>query len=695
MKSNIEKRSMIVVVGLLVISLCFAPYASAQDPPPKACTDCHSEQPTSKLPGPPQKLLADSVHKSLDCTDCHQNLSMEKLDRAAIRPHGASVTPVNCIECHEDVGKIYVLHGRMAVGKDPDFPQCTSCHGSHDILPASNRDSRVHPMNLAATCESCHTNVDVIKKHEWLKEEPIKLYESSVHGRATQRGLHMAAACSDCHSANGPDGSRTAHRILSAGDRESTIYHFNIPDTCGKCHRGIAEDYWEGIHGQLVKRGEVDAPVCTRCHGEHGILAASDLRSPVSAARLAEATCSPCHESALLNDRYGIPSGRLKSYVDSYHGLKRKAGNVHVANCASCHGEHRILPHTNPRSSIHLDNLQKTCGDCHPGISEVLATAPIHQTATGIKTGWPRFFTVFYMWMIGITIGLMVLHNLGHWFRHVSLMTRVQYVIRMTANETAQHWVLMISFIVLVISGFSLRFSESWWVELLFGWGGGEGFVIRGTVHRVAAVVFMIWTAWHFFYLCTRRGRHWLRDMIGGKRDLMDIHANAMYFLGRRSEEPRFGRFTYMEKCEYWALMWGTVIMTITGLLLWFDNYFVQVWHLPKGVLDVVLVVHYYEAWLAFLAILVWHIYGTVFNPTVYPMNPAWWSGKMPQAMYTHEHPEGPKLKGRALSTRVECEEEGSTVANDEVAPLKGAMEKSTVISDSPVEVKPTTLKPP
>ncbi len=104
-------------------------------------------------------------------------------------------------------------------------------------------------MNLAATCESCHTNVDVIKNHEWLKEEPIKLYESSVHGRATQRGLHMAAACSDCPSANGPDGSRTAHRILSAGDRESTIYHFNIPDTCGKFHRGIAEDYWEGIHG--------------------------------------------------------------------------------------------------------------------------------------------------------------------------------------------------------------------------------------------------------------------------------------------------------------------------------------------------------------------------------------------------------------------------------------------------------------
>lgn len=658
METKSVKRRAMLIGCLLLSCLAVDRRAWAQDPTPTTCVDCHNEQREGVRRASAQTLLADSVHPTLECTDCHQAITMEKLDLSARRPHGASVKPVNCAECHEEVAKIYIVHGRMRIEKDADFPKCWNCHGAHDILPSSDRNSRVHSMNLASTCESCHTNVDVIKNHEWLKEEPIKLYESSVHGQATQRGLQMAATCSDCHSANGPDGARTAHRILSAGDRESTIYHFNIPDTCGKCHRGIAEDYWEGIHGQLVKRGEVDSPVCTRCHGEHGILAASDLRSPVSAARLAEATCAPCHESALLNDRYGIPSGRLKSYVDSYHGLKRKAGNVHVANCASCHGEHRILPHTDPRSSINPANLKNTCGDCHPGISAVLATAPIHETATGIKAGWPRFFTVLYQWMIGITIGLMVLHNLGHWFRHVKLVAKAEYVIRMTAGETAQHWVLMISFAVLVISGFSLRFSEAWWVDLLFGWGGGEGFVIRGLIHRAAAVVFVIWTLWHLFYLFTRRGRRWMRDMIGGKRDLLDIRANALFFLGRRSEEPRFGRFTYMEKCEYWALMWGTVIMTATGVLLWFDNYFVQAWHLPKGVLDVALVIHYYEAWLAFLAILVWHVYGTVFSPTVYPMNPAWLSGKMPQSMYTHEHPDAPKLKAKVRTAHESDENE-------------------------------------
>ena len=143
---------------------------------------------------------------------------MDRVDRAARRPHGERVPVINCGECHEDVSKIYTKHGQMEVGKDSDIPKCWSCHGSHDILPSSNRDSHVPPLNLAATCESCHTNVDIIKNHDLLKEEPIKLYESSVHGRATQRGLHMAATCSECHPANAPNSSRTAHRILGGGD---------------------------------------------------------------------------------------------------------------------------------------------------------------------------------------------------------------------------------------------------------------------------------------------------------------------------------------------------------------------------------------------------------------------------------------------------------------------------------------------
>jgi len=393
--------------------------------------------------------------------------------------------------------------------------------------------------------------VDLVKKHDVLRDAPIRMYQNSVHGQATRKGVYVAATCNDCHSATAPDGRRTAHRIVSPADPESTIYHFSIPDTCGQCHEPITKDYWEGIHGRLVKRGAVDVPVCTHCHGEHGIISPGDPQSPVSAARLAEETCAPCHESAVLNEKYGVPAGRLRSYIDSYHGLKSKAGDVHVANCASCHGAHRILPSVDPTSSVHRDNLRATCGECHPGITAELAGAPIHETATGIKTGWPRFFTVLYYWIIGITIGLMALHCLGNCVRHIRNMGEKPFVVRMIVNEMLQHWVLAVSFIVLVISGFSLRFSEAWWVQILFGWGGGEGFIIRGQVHRIAAVAFTVCSVWHLFYLFTRRSRHWFRDMLASPRDLTHIKQSALFFLGVRKERPRFGRFSYMEKCEY------------------------------------------------------------------------------------------------------------------------------------------------
>lgn len=648
------------------------PEARGKASTPQTCADCHVKSDMYE-PGGPYELLSASAHRDLDCIACHESISLEGLDPDSPRPHGESVAPVVCGECHEKEAEIYVKHGRMKVGKDPDIPTCWSCHGMHDVQPSSDRQSHTHPVNLPSTCRACHTDVDIVKKHDILRDQPIRLYQSSVHGRASKKGLYMAATCNDCHSADGPDGAKTAHRILSLADPESTIYHFKIPDTCGRCHNSIAQDYWEGIHGQVVKRGQVDAPVCTHCHGEHGIISPSDPRSPVSAARVAEATCAPCHESEILNEKYGIPAGRLRTYVDSYHGLKSKAGDVTVANCASCHGAHRILPSTDPTSSINPANLQRTCGECHPAISTELANVPIHETATGIRVGWPRFFTIFYVWLIGITISLMMLHNIADWIRHVKNVRRKPFVVRLTVNEVIQHWMLMISFVVLVISGFSLRFSESWWVKAIFGWGGGQGFLIRGTIHRVAAVVFVVCCVWHILYLFSRRGRHFFRDMILSRRDIINIKENALYFLGVREQRAAFGRFSYMEKCEYWALIWGGVIMTATGILLWFDNYFVEQWKLPKGVLDVMLVIHYYEAWLATLAIVVWHGYSTVFSPHVYPMNPAWLVGRMPKDMYTDEHPEGPKLKGHVHRVLYEEEEEPMDVGKP--VPARGSGE--------------------
>jgi cytochrome b subunit of formate dehydrogenase len=613
------RNLLLLVTGLLALAAASPGRCQVDN---AACRDCH-ETTTNEVARTYDSSLAFSIHAGMSCTDCHAGITE--------LPHADSLARPDCGTCHSDEAQTYQWHGRFGLNDCIDVPCCSDCHGKHDILPSSRRESRVNPLHMPETCGRCHEDLDLTRKYEMLYGKAVELYQSSVHGKATMGGVYTAASCNDCHSTGG-----TAHKILGPGMPESSINHFNIPKTCGKCHRNVENDYWEGIHGKLVARGETDAPVCTNCHGEHGIISSKDPRSPVSPARVAEATCAPCHESAAINEKYGIPTGRLATWVDSYHGLKSKAGDVTVANCASCHGAHRILPQNNSASSINSANLQKTCGNCHPGISVAMASQPIHEVPGISRTPFARIVANIYIILITLIIGTMVVHWLIDLRKQIHLVNLKKQVTRMTYNEVWQHTFLMITFGVLAITGFSLRFSDAFWVQWLFGWEGG--FPLRGIIHRVAAVIFVFTIIWHLLFLTTRRGHGFLRDVFPMVSDGRQFVESVLYNLGVRKERPQFGRFSYIEKAEYWALVWGSILMVITGFFLWFDN--IAVHWFPKGFLDVVLVIHYYEAWLAVLSILIWHMYSTVFSPTVYPMNPSWYTGKMPLDVYRHEHPE-------------------------------------------------------
>ena len=607
----------------LIIFLSFSVYCFGQETTEyESCNDCHSgkKEDVSRVT---MEVIDKSVHEGTECLECH--LDAEEL------PHAEKLDPVNCGECHEDETAAYKRHGMLEVGSAKDIPACSDCHGTHSIIASSEEKSSVHPLNLPTTCGKCHEDPNLTDEHTFLPKTPVQAYQASVHGKANAEGEYKAASCSDCHSSNG-----STHQILAPGNPVSTINHFAIPKTCGKCHEEIEKEYWEGIHGQLTLRGKTDSPVCTNCHGEHRILSHEDKDSPVNRSRLAEATCTPCHESANLTEKYGLPAGQLASFIDSYHGQKSKAGDNTVANCASCHGAHRILPHEDPGSSIHLNNLPDTCGECHPGITEEIATTPIHDGSGPQNKGWPYFFTILYIVLISGTVTGMLLYIILDLFRQTRKITSAEQIRRMSRFAVIQHSLLALSFISLVITGFALRFGDSWWALFLFGREGG--FPLRNLVHRISAVVLILTAFMHLAYLASSNGTRFLKDMFPGLKDLKELILMLKFNLGFTEERPRFGRFSYVEKFEYWALLWGTLLMAITGTILWFDNFFVQ--YLPKVVLDVVLVIHYYEAWLATLAILIWHFYATIFNPGVYPMNPAWITGSMPKDQYMHEHPE-------------------------------------------------------
>lgn len=210
--------------------------------------------------------------------------------------------------------------------------------------------------------------------------------------------------------------------------------------------------------------------------------------------------------------------------------------------------------------------------------------------------------------------------------------------LRMSRNERIQHFFLLSSFIVLVITGFWLKFPEAWWVRWIVYIIGENAFEARGIIHRVASIVLIAVSVYHLIYIAfNRRGRKLVMDFLPRKTDLTELKDSMRYLTGKKSDKPRFGRFSYIEKMEYWAVVWGTVIMGATGFVLWFKDFFFK--YISNTGMDIATAIHYYEAILASLAILVWHFYFIFLNPDVYPMNKAWLSGFLTKEEMEKEHP--------------------------------------------------------
>ena len=180
----------------------------------------------------------------------------------------------------------------------------------------------------------------------------------------------------------------------------------------------------------------------------------------------------------------------------------------------------------------------------------------------------------------------------------------------------------MLSFPILVYTGFALKYPDGWWAAPLLNWETQLG--LRGWLHRVSACILLGSMLWHFVHLiASHKLRERLRGLKWTIRDFRDFLRVQRYNLGLDKDRPQFGKFSYIEKVEYWAFLWGMAVMTLTGLMLWFENLTLR--YFPKWAADVATAVHFYEAILATLAILVWHFYWVIFDPHVYPMDTTWW----------------------------------------------------------------------
>jgi cytochrome b subunit of formate dehydrogenase len=226
----------------------------------------------------------------------------------------------------------------------------------------------------------------------------------------------------------------------------------------------------------------------------------------------------------------------------------------------------------------------------------------------------------------------------------------------MTVNERIQHITLALSFLTLVLTGFMLSYPNSWWASHIRDLSS-DVFEARSLLHRICAVIMVSVSLYHIYYVSfTTRGRQLIKDLLPRYQDIRDAIEVAKFNVGISKTKPKLDRFSYVEKAEYWALIWGTIVMTATGVIMWFDNTFMGI--LTKLGWDIARTVHYYEAWLAFLAIVVWHFYFVIFNPDAYPMNLAWWKGTITEEEMAEEHPlELEKIKSAEHKSSDEEEE--------------------------------------
>ncbi|MDI6752912.1 MAG: cytochrome c3 family protein [Thermodesulfobacteriota bacterium] len=583
-----------------------------------ACESCHGEE--------PRKILGKSVHASIpSCSSCHGTHEIQSK---------VKFSPAHCATCHPHSDQAYQrsVHGLSQKKGQGKAARCQDCHGGHDIRKKGDSRSQVYPLNLPRTCGRCHVNPELIKKYKIPAPAAYQLYMDNIHGRAlTRSGLLVAAVCSNCHG---------SHEILPSQNPASSTSRGKIPETCGTCHAGVLATYGQSIHGQALKKGDSRAPACTDCHSAHRI-----QRVEVEAWKLGVVReCGTCHLE------------RMMTYRDTFHGHVTSFGSAVGARCSDCHGAHDILPPADPRSTIHKKNIVATCGKCHakatPSFTQFYAHAD-HRN----KEQYPILYYTdrFMVLLLLFTFSLFGVHTFL-WLPR-SLRDRLHrrrekrqaierkgvevYYLRLNLFHRLMHVMVILSFMGLVLTGMPLKFSYSPIVQKIAPYLGG--FQTAAFIHRICA----LFTFFYFgLHLCCVAYLHFKKkqpgifwgpnSMVPQLEDFKNFFRHFRWFLGL-GPRPQFGRFTYWEKFDYWAVFWGVSIIGTSGLFLWFPTFFAQ--YFPGWIFNVAFIVHSDEALLAAGFIFSIHFFNTHLRPTKFPLDHVIITGRISEEDLLYEHP--------------------------------------------------------
>jgi cytochrome b subunit of formate dehydrogenase len=496
---------------------------------------------------------------------------------------------------------------REAIAQQPDAPPgnnvCLACHGNAGFsAPRPSGEMR---------------SLFVDKDH----------FGASVHGKILQ--------CVNCHQSI----TQVPHTNIA---KNRTEWRQSIPGMCGTCHAEQKDQYLTSVHGnEVMRNSNPRAAICSDCHTAHAI------ESPTTGSiRLAVMkNCGGCHQQ------------NFRSYRETYHGQVTTLGYAHTAKCFDCHGSHEIKRVSDPASTVHPNNRLETCQQCHIGATAGFATFQPHATTNDLKR-YPHTWLAskFMLALLGGTFAFFWTHSALWYYReykdrqqhklrpHVRTdelnLSQGPYYERWSAAWRIAHLAFAIAVIMLVLTGMTLFYADSFWAPAVQRAFGGPS--VTGVVHRVFAVLFVVVFLGHLVYVVIRVGRNWRTfnwfgpySLIPNLQDLQDAIGMFKWFFGL-GPRPVFDRYTYWEKFDYWAPFWGVTIIGVSGFMLWFTN--VTATFFPGWVFNVATIFHGEEAFLAAGFLFTVHFFNNHWRPDNFPLDIQMFTGSVPLEKFKHEH---------------------------------------------------------
>lgn len=577
--------------SLLLLLLQFVGAPAAADERPD-CQGCHERTVHAAAYGA-------SAHKDLACTACHAIAGVRDggLPVAAEEAHGADAGSA-------DAG------ARCVVTFAPTT--CATCHATQ---AAEYRGSAHDSARLPITCERCHQDIHTITPRATDKRAATEL-------------------CSGCHSRQ--------------------------------------QDYFESAHGKAVAKGSKDAPSCVDCHGLHGV---KKVDNDAQGRDFHTKTCLGCHDDKEKMARNEVTTIAGATYLASFHGKNVRLGYPEkVAGCADCHASHGARKPDDPKSTVHADNVVETCRQCHPSagpsFAQYIAHAEDHDRAKYPALYWTRVAmtallvgTFLFFWVHSV---LWALRSFVERHRRAAAGVEAPHAQskktfrRFTPQQIALHLVVVVSFLTLSVTGLPLKFNGTGWGrQLMTVLGGADR---ARAVHHAAAIVtfayFLVALGMSLRFLLDRRGpatgtltqRLFGPDsLFPNRRDWQDLKAMFRWF-AFKGPQPTFERWTYWEKFDFMAVFWGMFAIGLSGLMLWFPEFFAA--FVPGWAFNLATIVHSDEALLATGFIFTVHFFNTHFRPEKFPMDTVIFNGRLSHEEMAHER--GDQLRRYEAEGRLE-----------------------------------------